>query len=93
MAEAALSACNSSLARWNQQGDAAAEGAPPVEAPSLITGAPTSPMAARLTLGTGNAFFRKMLEQAQEERQIVSADPLFVQCENEPGLVRLQEIV
>ena len=44
-------------------------------------------------LGTGNAFFRKMLEQAQEERQIVGADPLFVQCENEPGLVRLQEIV
>jgi hypothetical protein len=57
VAEATLAACNSTLARWNQQAAAVDQEGPPLEAPSLITGAPTSPIAEHLTFAHGRALF------------------------------------
>ena len=58
VAQAALGACEGALGRWNQ--NAAAVGGPdaaPIEAPSLITGQPTSPIAQHLSFAQGRALF------------------------------------
>jgi hypothetical protein len=58
VAQAALTACGSSLARWNQQAAAAGpEGAAPLEAPSLLTGRPTTPIAEHMEFAQGRALF------------------------------------
>jgi hypothetical protein len=56
VARAVLAACSTSLAHWNQQTAAAGDGGPPIQAPSLLTGEPTSPMAEHLTFGQGRAL-------------------------------------
>jgi hypothetical protein len=58
VAQATVAACASTLSRWNQQAmpAAAAPGAP-AEAPSLITGEPTTPAAERHAYVQGRALF------------------------------------
>ena len=58
LGQAALAACDPSLARWNQQtASTAGDGGPPIEAPSLITGRPTSPIEQHLAFAQGRAEF------------------------------------
>ena len=59
VAEAVVAACNAPLARWNQQSLAAAAGTaePPREAPSLLTGEPTNPIAEHGNFAAGRALF------------------------------------
>jgi hypothetical protein len=56
VAQAALAACEPTLARWNQQ-TAPGDGGGPVEAPSLITGRPTSPIEQHLAFAQSRAEF------------------------------------
>jgi hypothetical protein len=57
VSQAVLAACEPSLGRWNQQtASAGGEGGPPVEAPSLITGEPTSPIQQHLSFGQNRAL-------------------------------------
>jgi hypothetical protein len=58
VAEAVTAACQGTLGRWNQQ-TASSEGetGPPIEAPSLITGRPTSPIEQHLSFAQGRAVF------------------------------------
>ncbi len=63
VAQATVAACVSSLTRWNQQGVSSgpagpqpAQGGAP-EAPSLLTGQPTTPMAEHYTYAQGRALF------------------------------------
>lgn len=58
VADAVAAACRAPLARWNQQSmaQAAAAGAPP-EAPSLLTGQPTNPIAEHATFASDRALF------------------------------------
>jgi hypothetical protein len=61
IAAATVAACASSLARWNQQmlGQPTPGGAsgPTVEAPSLLTGEQTTPIAEHYTYAQGRALF------------------------------------
>jgi hypothetical protein len=58
VAEAVMAACSAPLARWNQQSLAAAAGAsPPQEAPSLLTGESTNPIAEHSNFAGGRALF------------------------------------
>lgn len=58
VADAVAAACRAPLARWNQTSmtQAAAAGAPP-EAPSLLTGQPTNPIAEHATFASDRALF------------------------------------
>jgi hypothetical protein len=56
VARAVMAACGSTLARWNQQ-SATVGGDAAIEAPSLITGQPTSPIAEHLRFAEGRALF------------------------------------
>lgn len=56
VAQATVAACTSALARWNQGAMAPAAGAPS-EAPSLITGEDTNPMAERYRFASTRALF------------------------------------
>lgn len=56
VAQATVAACSSALARWNQGAMAPTAGAPS-EAPSLITGEDTSPMAERYRFASTRALF------------------------------------
>ncbi len=56
--QAALSACQSNLVKWNQQtASVGGDGGAPIEAPSLITGEPTSPIGQHLTFSQDRALF------------------------------------
>ena len=58
VATATVAACGSSISRWNQQtltgGDG---GGGPLEAPSLLTGQPTTPIAEHFIFAQGRALF------------------------------------
>ena len=54
VAEAAVAACNTQLARWNQQ--ALSQPGPDVEASSITTGAPTTPIAEHSASPAGRAL-------------------------------------
>lgn len=58
VADAVVAACSAPLARWNQQtlGANAAEG-PPQQAPSLLTGEATTPIAEHANFASGRALF------------------------------------
>lgn len=57
VSQAALAACQASLGRWNQQtASAAGQGGSPIEAPSLITGQPTSPIQQHLSFAQNRAL-------------------------------------
>jgi hypothetical protein len=60
VAAATVAACSPMLARWNQQSLAPAQGgsaAPTVEAPSLLTGEPTTPLAEHYNYAHNRALF------------------------------------
>jgi hypothetical protein len=58
VAQATTAACEPALGRWNQQAATlGGEGGPPIEAPSLITGRPTSPIEQHLSFAQGRALF------------------------------------
>ncbi|MFL5295208.1 MAG: hypothetical protein ACJ798_02385 [Phenylobacterium sp.] len=63
VAQAVVAACSSSLARWNQQ-TASAGGEAPIEAPSLITGQPTSPIAEHLSFAQNRALLHVVQARA-----------------------------
>ena len=56
-AEATLAACSSELASWNQQGLSPDNAGGAVQAPSLMTGQPTNPMAEHHSFAEGRALF------------------------------------
>ena len=58
VAQAVVAACSAPLARWNQQSLAADAGSDrPAEAPSLLTGEPTNPIAEHSAFAGGRALF------------------------------------
>jgi hypothetical protein len=60
VAQATVAACTTSLTRWNQQGLSAGAGGAPaeaLEAPSLLTGQPTNPIAQHYAYAQGRALF------------------------------------
>lgn len=58
VSDAVAAACRAPLARWNQQTmTAAAETNAPQEAPSLITGQPTNPIAEHAVFASDRALF------------------------------------
>lgn len=58
VADAVAAACRAPLARWNQQSMAEAAAAnAPAEAPSLLTGQPTNPIAEHATFASDRALF------------------------------------
>jgi hypothetical protein len=58
VAQAVTAACEGTLGRWNQQtATSEGEAGPPIEAPSLITGRPTSPIEQHLSFAQGRAVF------------------------------------
>jgi hypothetical protein len=58
VAQATLAACQSVLVRWNQQtASMGGPGAPPIEAPSLVTGQTTSPIGQHLAFSQDRALF------------------------------------
>ncbi len=58
VAQAVMAACEPALGRWNQQtATTAGEGGEAIEAPSLITGRPTSPIEQHLAFAQGRAEF------------------------------------
>lgn len=57
-ADAVAAACRAPLARWNQQSmTQAAQADAPAEAPSLLTGQPTNPIAEHATFASDRALF------------------------------------
>jgi hypothetical protein len=54
VAKAAVAACASTMTRWNQS--ALSPDAPAVEAPSLMTGQPTTPIAEHMNYAQGRAL-------------------------------------
>ena len=56
-AEATLAACSSELASWNQQGLSPDNAGGAVQAPSLMTGQPTNPMAEHHSFAESRALF------------------------------------
>lgn len=57
VADAVVAACTAPLARWNQQALAAAPADQPDEAPSLLTGQATNPIAEHGNFAAGRALF------------------------------------
>jgi hypothetical protein len=59
VAQAVMAACTGALSRWNQQGLTAGGvlGAQPTEAPSLVTGQPSNPMAEHYSYAQNRALF------------------------------------
>ena len=59
VADAVVAACSTPLARWNQQtlSQSAGGGNAPQEAPSLLTGQPTNPIAAHAAFAQRQAIF------------------------------------
>lgn len=58
VAQAALAACSGALARWNQQtASMGSDGSEPIQAPSLVTGEPTTPIGQHLAFAQGRALF------------------------------------
>jgi hypothetical protein len=57
VATATVAACGSSISRWNQQMLAGDEGGGPPEAPSLLTGQPTTPITEHFVFAQGRALF------------------------------------
>jgi hypothetical protein len=58
VAQASLAACQSALVRWNQQSaSVGGPGAPPIEAPSLVNGQPTTPIGQHLAFSQDRALF------------------------------------
>jgi predicted small secreted protein len=57
VAAATLAACGPSLSRWNQQSLASGGGGGSPEAPSLLTGQPTTPITEHYIFGQGRALF------------------------------------
>jgi len=73
VAQAVTAACEPALGRWNQQAASAdGEGGPPIEAPSLITGRPTSPIEQHLTF----AQERALLDVVQARAGHCAAPPM-----------------
>lgn len=56
-ADATLAACSTELAGWNQQSMSAENAGGAVQAPSLMTGQPTNPMAEHHSFAEGRALF------------------------------------
>ena len=57
VARATMAACSAALGRWNQQtATVDGDGGPPIQAPSLITGEPTTPMGEHLNFAQGRAL-------------------------------------
>lgn len=56
-AEATLAACSTELSSWNQQAMSLDNAGGAVEAPSLMTGQPTNPMAEHHSFAEGRALF------------------------------------
>jgi len=54
VADAVVAACSAPLARWNQQSLGPGQ---PTEAPSILTGQPTNPMAEHANFAEGRALF------------------------------------
>jgi hypothetical protein len=57
VATATVAACGSSISRWNQQTLTGGDGGGPPEAPSLLTGQPTTPIAEHFIFAQGRALF------------------------------------
>jgi hypothetical protein len=59
VAQATVAACTAQLASWNQQGlsSGRAPGASPIEAPSLLTGAPSNTLAEHFGFAQSRALF------------------------------------
>lgn len=84
VAQAVVAACSAPLARWNQQSltNAAASGASSSDAPSLLTGEPTNPIAEHANFADGRALFYVVQARAgkcdaprAEDREAVAAQP------------------
>ena len=56
-AEATVAACTTALATWNQQSLSADNAGGAVQAPSLMTGQPTNPLAEHYAFAQGRALF------------------------------------
>lgn len=57
VADATLAACSQTLSNWNQSSLTTGGTAAPVEAPSLLTGQPTNPIAEHRSFAEGRALF------------------------------------
>lgn len=57
VATATVAACGTSLSRWNQQSLASEGGGGSPEAPSLVTGQPTTPITEHFIFAQGRALF------------------------------------
>lgn len=57
VADATMAACSQTLSNWNQSSLATAGTTAPVEAPSLITGQPTNPIAEHRAFAESRALF------------------------------------
>ena len=57
VATAAVAACGPSISRWNQQTLTGGDGGGPPEAPSLLTGQPTTPITEHYVFAQGRALF------------------------------------
>ncbi len=57
VATATVAACGPSLSRWNQQTLSSDGGGGPTEAPSLLTGQPTTPIGEHFIFAQGRALF------------------------------------
>jgi hypothetical protein len=56
-ATATVAACGSSISRWNQASLRVGDGGGPTEAPSLLTGQPTTPITEHFIFAQGRALF------------------------------------
>jgi hypothetical protein len=57
VATATVAACGPSISRWNQQALNGGDGGGPPEAPSLLTGQPTTPITEHFIFAQGRALF------------------------------------
>ena len=57
VADATLAACSAALSAWNQQSLSADNGGGAIQAPSLMTGQPTNPLAEHYAFAEGRALF------------------------------------
>jgi hypothetical protein len=57
VAEATLAACSTALSNWNQQALTSDNGGGAVQAPSLMNGQPTNPLAEHYSFAQGRALF------------------------------------
>lgn len=78
VADAVVAACSAPLARWNQQALAglAASGSGAPEAPSLLTGEPTTPIAEHNNFAQSRAIFYVVQARAGDcDPPLVNAEP------------------